>query len=63
MTNVSSPTGSHLSYSALKDLLSCGKQFQLARILKLPQRPGYALAGGRAVHSAIEAYNRWAMTR
>lgn len=52
----SAPT--HLSYSAIDAWLRCGKAFQLLRVIGVPEQPAYALAGGRAVHSCIEAYER-----
>lgn len=49
---------SHTSYSAISDLVHCPKAYQLGRVLNLEQAPGYALAGGSAVHAATEAYDR-----
>jgi hypothetical protein len=48
----------HLSYSALSDWLSCGKLYQLKRMLGLPDRPAWWNVGGHAVHSATEAFDR-----
>lgn len=48
----------HLSYSALTDYLKCGKQYQLSRILGLPERPAWWNIGGHAVHAATEAWDR-----
>lgn len=52
------PVIPHSSFSALDELLRCGKQFQLHRVLGLQGSPGYARAGGSAVHEATEAYDR-----
>lgn len=48
----------HVSYSALNDFLSCGKYYQLKRLLNLPEKPAVWNGGGRAVHSATEASDR-----
>lgn len=56
MANQNYPT--HLSYSQLSDWLRCGKRYQLARILGLPETPAWWNVGGHAVHSATEAYDR-----
>lgn len=53
----------HLSWSAISDYLRCGKAFQLSRVLGLPEQPGMSRAGGRAVHVATEAYDRWLLTQ
>lgn len=63
MTTVAIPTPSvrtkgHLSYSAITDYATCPKQFELRRVIGLEGDPGYALAGGSAVHACIEAYER-----
>lgn len=52
------PVATHLSFSALSDFTHCGKAFQLYRVLGLEGAPGYARAGGTAVHAATEAYDR-----
>lgn len=48
----------HLSYSALSDYLQCPKLYQLKRLLGLPEVPAWWQVGGKAVHSATEAYDR-----
>lgn len=48
----------HVSYSALNDWQSCGKYYQLKRLIGLPDRPAWWNVGGHAVHSATEAYDR-----
>lgn len=46
------------SYSQFTTWLSCGKQFQLARVVKVPETPAWYLVGGSAVHSATEVFDR-----
>lgn len=58
MTATPTPAKAHLSYSALDDWLRCPKLFQLRRVLGIEGTPGYARAGGSAVHAATEAYDR-----
>jgi hypothetical protein len=61
---VSKPTPlPHLSHSALSTWITCGKAYELARILNLPTTPAYALAGGLAVHLATERYDRMHLTQ
>lgn len=48
----------HVSYSAFKDWLDCGKAYQLKRILQLPERQAWWNVGGHAVHAATEEYDR-----
>lgn len=48
----------HVSYSAFSDWLSCGKAFQLKRILMLPEKPTWWNVGGHAVHAATESFDR-----
>lgn len=56
------PLKAHLSFSAINQMARCGKQFQLERVLGLPESPGYAALAGRAVHAATEAYDRMLFT-
>lgn len=51
----------HLSYSTLDQWLQCPKKVELAKIRKAPARPAWWFAGGSAVHSATEAYDRWSL--
>lgn len=46
------------SYSSFTSWLSCGKSWQLARVVKVPETPAWYLVGGSAVHSATEAEDR-----
>lgn len=48
----------HLSYSALNDLLSCGKKLELNRLVGAPKRAAMWLAGGLAVHAVTEEFDR-----
>lgn len=48
----------HLSYSALNDLLSCGKKLELNRLVGAPKRASMWLAGGLAVHAVTEEFDR-----
>jgi hypothetical protein len=52
------PERPHLSFSAVSEWITCAKSFQLRRVIGLEGDPAYALAGGRAVHAAIEAFER-----
>ena len=52
------PAKPHVSYSAYKDWLACGKAYQLKRILGLPEKPAWWNIGGHAVHAATEDYDR-----
>lgn len=47
----------HLSYSTLDGFRTCGKRFELQKVLKVEQRPGLAALGGNAVHTATEWYD------
>lgn len=44
----------HLSFSTVNGYRSCGKKFQLQKVLRLEEKPGLAAIGGNAVHSATE---------
>jgi PD-(D/E)XK nuclease superfamily len=44
----------HLSYSGLNTYVECGEKFRLTKIVKVPEMPGWALIGGRAVHTTTE---------
>lgn len=58
MTTPAPAPPTHVSYSAINDYLSCGKYFQLKRLLGLAEKPAWWNVGGHAVHSATEAYDR-----
>ena len=44
----------YMSYSRMNSILTCGHQFYLERILKVPSNESWASVGGNAMHSAIE---------
>lgn len=44
----------HLSYSQLNTATTCGEQYRLQRIIRVPQTPAWALIGGSSVHTATE---------
>ena len=46
------------SYSQLSQWLDCPRQYQLARVVKVPRLPGWWFPGGTAVHATIERYLR-----
>lgn len=47
----------HLSYSTINGYRSCGKRFELTKVLHKEERPGLAAIGGNAVHTATERYD------
>lgn len=47
-------TTDYMSYSRMNSILTCGHQFYLERILKVPSNESWASVGGNAMHSAIE---------
>lgn len=51
----------HLSYSGMDKWFNCPKALELAKIRKAPQVPAWWFAGGSAVHSATEEYDRWTL--
>lgn len=44
----------HLSYSTIDGFKTCGKRFELQKVIGVEQRPGLAALGGNAVHTASE---------
>jgi putative RecB family exonuclease len=48
----------HLSYSAVNSLATCGEQFRLERVVQVPQEPAWWFIGGTAFHTASEALDR-----
>jgi hypothetical protein len=44
----------HRSFSQISQLRTCGEQYRLERIEKLPQRPSCAAIAGKVVHAASE---------
>lgn len=51
-------TVQHLSFSSFSTSLECRKQFQLSRMLRVPQAQAWWFVGGSAVHAATEVYDR-----
>ena len=48
----------HISYSAFTTFLTCGYQYYLGRLLKVPEEPSVWSAGGRAFHLAAENWDK-----
>lgn len=48
----------HISHSSRETLLRCAKAYFLSRIAKAPSRPALWLAGGSAVHTVTELYDK-----
>lgn len=48
---------SHLSYSQVETLLSCGEKYRLTRIVGITEDPAWWFLGGSAVHTATEQYD------
>lgn len=44
----------YLSFSAVNQLSTCGEQFYLTRVMKIPDAGSWALYGGKAFHTASE---------
>lgn len=49
---------SHLSPSSINSLLTCGEQFRLQRVVRVPARPMWAGVGGSVVHKLTEELDR-----
>lgn len=47
-------TQAYMSYSRMNSILTCGEQFRLERVLKMPSREHWASVGGNAMHTCIE---------
>lgn len=48
----------HLSPSQINSLLTCGEQYRLERVVRVPQRPMWAGIGGSVVHKLTEDLDR-----
>jgi len=48
----------HVSYSSLTTYLDCGWKYYLTRVEKVIEQPTWYLAGGSAVHTATEMYDK-----
>jgi hypothetical protein len=46
------------SYSSFTGWLGCGKAWQLSRLVEVRETPAWYFAGGKAVHTATEVYDR-----
>lgn len=57
-----SPFPRYLSPSQVSSLLTCGEQFRLNRVERVPERPMWASIGGSTVHRVTEILDRrkWA---
>ena len=53
-----SPFPKYMSPSQISSLLTCGEQFRLTRLLRVPERPMWAGIGGSAVHRMTEDLDR-----
>lgn len=53
-----STTAGYRSYSSLTSWMSCGRAWYLSRTAKVTERPSWWLAGGKAVHTASEVFDR-----
>jgi hypothetical protein len=51
-------TVEYLSHSSLEDVRSCSLKYKLRKVDRVPQRPGWSLIGGNAVHSVTEAIDK-----
>ena len=47
-----------LSYSQQKSMGSCGEQYRLERVLKVPSLPNFAMVGGSAFHAITEFHDK-----
>lgn len=48
----------HMSPSSINTLLTCGEQFRLSKVVRVPQRPMWAGVGGTVVHKLTEERDR-----
>lgn len=48
----------HLSPSQISTLLTCGEQFRLEKVVRVPSRPMVAGIGGTCVHKITEKLDR-----
>lgn len=47
-----------MSPSQINSLLTCGEQYRLERVARVPQRPMWAGVGGSVVHKLTEDLDR-----
>ena len=48
----------HMSPSQVNSLLTCGEQYRLERVVRVPSRPMFAGIGGSVVHKMTEDLDR-----
>ena len=48
----------HMCPSQVNSLMTCGEQFRLERVVRVPQRPMWAGIGGSVVHKLTEDLDR-----
>jgi hypothetical protein len=48
----------HMSPSQVNSLLTCGEQYRLERVVRVPSRPMWAGVGGSVVHKLTEDLDR-----
>lgn len=48
----------HMSPSQVNSLLTCGEQYRLERVVRVPSRPMWAGVGGSVVHKMTEDLDR-----
>lgn len=53
-----SPFPLYLSPSQISSILTCGMQFYLTRVERVPERPMWASIGGSTVHRVTEILDR-----
>lgn len=60
MTEYEPPFGlpEHMSPSQMSSLLTCGHQFFLERVARVPARPMFAGVGGTTLHKITEQLDR-----
>lgn len=51
-------TDLHLSWSTVEAMSSCGKKYELRKVIGVEERPSFAAIGGSAVHAASEDVER-----
>lgn len=47
----------YLSPSQINGLLTCGEQYRLTRVVRVPERPMFAGIGGNTVHRLTELHD------
>jgi hypothetical protein len=52
---------SHMSYSQVSSLRTCGWRYVLEKGFHVPQLPSWATVGGSAIHTATEWWDNWTL--